>query len=185
MKTAPNLILVGPMGSGKTSLGKRLAARLGLPFVDADREIERSTGASITLIFELEGEAGFRAREHETLKRLCHGEGRVIATGGGAILHPQTRQLLPERGFVLYLAADPDTQLDRLRHDRSRPLLQSSDRRVVLQRISEERTPLYESVADLRHDTARSNLRRGVEKILTQLQQRWRLPNHSNLDASA
>ena len=185
MKTAPNLILVGPMGSGKTSLGKRLAARLGLPFVDADREIERMTGATITLIFELEGEAGFRAREHETLKHLCEGEGRVIATGGGAVLHPETRQLLPTRGFVLYLAADPDTQLDRLRQDRSRPLLQGTDRRAVLQRISEERNPLYESVADLHHDTARGGLRRGLEQILIHLQQQWQMPKHSSLDTSA
>lgn len=185
MKIAPNLILIGPMGSGKTSLGKRLAKRLSLPFVDVDREIENCTGASINLIFELEGEAGFRAREHETLKRLLENEGQVIATGGGAVLHSETRRLLPTRGFVLYLAADPDTQLDRLRHDRTRPLLQSDDRRSVLQRISQERNPLYESLADLRHDTARSGLRRGLEKILLHLQQQWQMSNHSSLDASA
>ena len=173
MKTASNLILVGPMGSGKTSIGKRLAQRLGLPFEDADRKIEHVTGASIPLIFELEGEAGFRVREHAVLQRLCQGEGQVIATGGGAVLHPETRGLLSERGFVLYLAIDPDAQLHRLRHDRSRPLLQCTDRRSLLQRISAERTPLYESIADLRHDTGRGAMREAIEQILILLRQHW------------
>ncbi len=173
MKTASNLILVGPMGSGKTSIGKRLAERLGLPFVDADRTIEQDTGASIALIFELEGEAGFRVREHAVLQRLCAGERQVIATGGGAVLHPETRRLLGERGFVLYLAIDPDTQLRRLRHDRGRPLLQCADRRATLQRISAERTPLYEAIADLRHDTGRGGIRQVIEQILALLGQHW------------
>lgn len=173
MKTASNLVLIGPMGSGKTSIGKRLAVRLGLPFVDADRKIEHVTGASIPLIFELEGEAGFRAREHAVLRGLCQDEGQVIATGGGAVLHPETRRLLSERGFVLYLALDPDAQLHRLRHDRSRPLLQCTDRRSLLQRISAERTPLYESIADLRHDTGRGAMREAIEQILILLRQHW------------
>ena len=175
MKSAPNLILIGPMGAGKTSIGKRLASRLGLVFVDADHEIERLTGASVSLIFELEGEAAFRAREHEVLRRLCQGSGQVIATGGGAILHPETRALLPERGFVVYLSVDPDTQLHRLRNDRKRPLLQTPDRRAVLQRISAERTGLYESIADLRHDTARGNFRQGIERIALHLAAHWTL----------
>lgn len=173
MKSAPNLILIGPMGAGKTSIGKRLATRLGLRFVDADHEIERATGASIALIFELEGEAAFRAREHAVLQRLCQDSGQVIATGGGAILNPHTRELLPKRGFVLYLAADPDTQLQRLRHDHKRPLLQTPDRRATLQRISDERTALYESIADFRHDTARGSFRAGLEHIAQHLTAHW------------
>ena len=173
MKSAPNLILIGPMGAGKTSIGKRLAIRLGLRFVDADHEIERVTGASISLIFELEGEAAFRAREHDVLHGLCQNSDQVIATGGGAVLNAQTRDLLVARGFVLYLAADPDTQLQRLRYDNKRPLLQTPDRRATLQRISDERTALYESIADFRHDTARGSFRMGLERILQHLTAHW------------
>lgn len=173
MKSAPNLILIGPMGAGKTALGKRLAKHLSLDFVDADQELEHSTGASIPLIFELEGEAGFRQREHATLARLCNGSGRVIATGGGAILHPETRALLPRRGFVLYLAVNLDAQLRRLRHDRSRPLLQTPDRRGALQAIGAQREPLYEALADLRYDTSRGNLHQALECILAELREHW------------
>lgn len=165
------------MGSGKSSIGRRLAERLALPFVDADREIERITGASIPLIFELEGEAGFRTREHDTLMQLCAQEGQVIATGGGAVLHPQTRTLLPARSFVLYLAVDLESQLRRLAHDRSRPLLQRGDRRELLQRIGEERAPLYTQVADLRYDTGRAGVRHAVEQILALLREHWLQPS--------
>lgn len=182
MKSAPNLVLVGPMGSGKSSIGRRLAERLGLPFVDADREIERATGATIPLIFEMEGEAGFRARERDTLLHLCAGEGQVIATGGGAVLHPDTRTLLPARSFVLYLAVDLDSQLRRLAHDRGRPLLQRGDRREILQRIGEERAPLYAQVADLRYDTGRCGVRHAVDQLLALLHQHWQLPHPAPLD---
>ncbi len=187
MKSAPNLVLIGPMGSGKSSIGRRLAERLALPFVDADREIERSTGAAIPLIFELEGEAGFRAREHETLARLCAGHGQVIATGGGAVLHADTRALLPARGFVLYLAVDLETQLRRLSNDRNRPLLQRGDRRELLQRIGEERAPIYARLADLRYDTGRAGVRHAVDQILALLRQHWRLsqPLPAPLDTPA
>lgn len=187
MKSAPNLVLIGPMGSGKSSIGRRLAERLSLPFVDADREIERSTGATIPLIFELEGEAGFRAREHEVLTRLCEGHGQVIATGGGAVLHADTRALLPGRSFVLYLAVDLETQLRRLSTDRSRPLLQRVDRREVLQRIGEERAPLYTQLADLRYDTGHAGVRHAVDQILSLLHQRWRMsqPHPTPLDTPA
>ena len=185
MKFAPNLILVGPMGSGKTSLGKRLAQRLGMIFVDADREIERSTGANIPLIFELEGEAGFRLREHEVLQQLCAGAGRVIATGGGAVLHPDTGPLLSRRGFVVYLQVDARTQLERLRHDRSRPLLQREDRAEALQRLSQEREPLYQCVADLRHDTSHGSLKHGVEQLVAALDLHWRRTDTGTLDPPA
>lgn len=185
MKSAPNLILIGPMGAGKTALGKRLAERLGLVFVDADQQIERDTGARIPLIFELEGEAGFRQREHATLARLCANTHQVIATGGGAILHPDTRELLPQRGFVLYLAVDLDTQLRRLRHDRQRPLLQCEDRRTVLSQISARREPLYEAFADLRYDTSHGSLRQGLERLLALLHQHWTLSATTTLENPA
>ena len=187
MKSAPNLVLIGPMGSGKSSIGRRLADRLALPFVDADREIERCTGAAIPLIFELEGEAGFRAREHEVLARLCEGQGQVIATGGGAVLHPDTRALLPRRSFVLYLAVDLESQLRRLSSDRSRPLLQHGDRREVLQRIGAERAPIYAQLADLRYDTGRAGVRHAVDQILAVLHQHWRMtqPLPAPLDTPA
>ncbi len=173
MKSAPNLILVGPMGSGKSSIGRRLANRLGLPFVDADREIECSTGAAISLIFELEGEAGFREREHEVLARLCRAGPAVIATGGGAVLRADNRRLLSRHGFVVHLDVDPESQLRRLSSDRSRPLLQRPDRRDVLRRLGEERAPLYAEVADLRYETGSGSVRQAVERLADLLRERW------------
>src|SRR5690606_33937684 len=114
MDPAPNLVLVGPMGSGKSSIGRRLAERFGLAFFDADREIEAQAGASIATIFECAGEAAFRARERVVLAALLANEGAVIATGGGAVLDPRTRQLLHQRGFVVHLHVDIPQQLARL-----------------------------------------------------------------------
>ena len=153
MKSAPNLVLVGPMGAGKSSIGKRIAGRLGLAFVDADREIETRTGASVTTIFECEGEAGFRAREAATLADLLDGADQVIATGGGAVLDADNRRRMRERGFVVHLHVSLARQLERLARDRTRPLLAGDDREAVLRRLSELRAPLYAEVADLRFDT--------------------------------
>ncbi|HXH01255.1 MAG TPA: shikimate kinase [Xanthomonadaceae bacterium] len=153
MNSARNLVLVGPMGAGKTSIGRRLAERLGLRFVDADREIEQRTGASVGTIFDCEGEQGFRAREREVLAELLLGEGQLLATGGGAVLDEQSRQLMRERACVVHLHASVEEQLRRLARDRSRPLLQRPDRAAVLQRLAETRAPLYAQVAHLRIDT--------------------------------
>jgi shikimate kinase len=153
MNPAPNLVLVGPMGAGKSSIGRRLAARFGLPFVDVDREIEAQTGTTVATIFDCEGEAGFRARERTVLAALLAGAGAVIATGGGAVLDPATRTLLAQRGFVVYLQVGLEQQLERLARDRSRPLLAGADRREVLERLGRERGPLYAAVADLAFDT--------------------------------
>src|SRR5690606_30933668 len=125
MNPAPNLVLVGPMGSGKSSIGRRLAERFGLAFFDADREIEAQAGASIATIFECAGEAAFRARGQIVLVGLLAGEGAVIATGGGALLDARRRRLLRERGFDVHLHVDVPQQLARLARDRSRPLLAS------------------------------------------------------------
>ncbi len=153
MKSAPNLVLVGPMGAGKSSIGKRLAARLGMAFVDADREVEERTGASINTIFECEGESGFRARESATLADLLEGKGQVIATGGGAVLDPENRARMKRHGFVIHLQVGAERQLERLARDRSRPLLATEDRDAVLRRLSEQRAPLYADVSDLDFDT--------------------------------
>lgn len=153
MESAPNLVLVGPMGAGKTSIGKRLAERFGLAFVDSDREVETHTGVRVATIFDCEGETGFRARERTSLAALLAGEGRLVATGGGAVLDPQTRDLLRTRGFVVYLRVGIDEQLRRLAHDRARPLIAGDDREAVLQRLAGERGPLYAEVADLSFET--------------------------------
>lgn len=153
MNPAPNLVLVGPMGAGKSSIGRRLAERFGLRFVDADREIEARTGATIPTIFECEGEAGFRARERSVLAALLADADTVVATGGGAVLDEGSRRLLRERGFVVHLQVAVGAQLERLARDRSRPLLAGGDREEVLRRLAAVRDPLYAEVADLQFDT--------------------------------
>lgn len=153
MNTAPNLVLVGPMGAGKTSIGKRLAERFGLQFVDADREVEAHTGASVSTIFDCEGEAGFRERERAALTALLNGTDTLIATGGGAVLDDGNRALMRTRGFVVHLHVGVEEQLRRLARDRTRPLLQRDDREDALRALAGIREPLYTDVADLRFDT--------------------------------
>jgi shikimate kinase len=174
MNPAPNLVLVGPMGSGKSSIGKRLAERFRLAFHDADREIEARTGASVGTIFECVGEAGFRSREHAVLADLLAAENTVIATGGGAVLDPQTRQLLRERGFVVHLHVSIAQQLARLSRDRSRPLLAGDDREDVLRRLADIREPLYAEVADLRFDTDLLAAADTAARLGHLLESRWR-----------
>lgn len=137
------------MGAGKTAIGRRLASALERPFIDADRELEQRTGATVNLIFELEGEPGFRSREHELLNELTQRREIVLATGGGAVLNPVTRQFLSQRGLVVYLPADVDLQLKRLAKDRQRPLLRHPDRAQRLREMAQLRNPLYESIADV------------------------------------
>jgi len=144
-----NIFLIGPMGSGKTTIGQRLAALLGLEFVDCDHELEAVTGASVSLIFDVEGEEGFRARETRMLEQLTGRSGVLIATGGGVVLREENRKLLSERGTVVYLKTSVNQQLRRLSRDKSRPLLQTADRRAKLSRLAEERNPLYREIADI------------------------------------
>ena len=153
MNPANNLILVGPMGAGKTSIGRRLAERFGLEFVDADQAIVERTGATINAIFEHVGEAGFREREQATLAQLLAREGMLVSTGGGAVLSADNRKLMQTRGFVVYLQVSVEAQLKRVGRDRSRPLLQCGDREQVLRDLSLHRGPLYAEVADLMLDT--------------------------------
>jgi shikimate kinase len=144
-----NIYLIGPMGSGKTTIGYRLAQKFGMPFYDSDQEIETHTGASISLIFEIEGEAGFRQREKRMLQELSMLEGVLVATGGGAIVDQGNRDLLRKSGIVVYLRTSVDQQLDRLGRDRSRPLLQTADKPCKLLELAQDRNPLYEQTADL------------------------------------
>lgn len=137
------------MGSGKTTIGQRVAALLGLEFLDCDHELEAHTGASVNLIFEIEGEQGFRERETRMLEQLSAREGVLVATGGGAVIREANRKLLRERGLVVYLKTPVAQQLKRLRRDKSRPLLQTDDRKEKLLRLARQRNPLYEELADI------------------------------------
>lgn len=148
-KPFTNVYLIGPMGSGKTSIGQRLAKLLGLEFLDNDHELEKQTGASVGLIFDLEGEEGFRKRETAMLKKLVARQKILLATGGGTVVREENRELLRNSGLVVYLRTSVGQQLRRLSHDKSRPLLQSANREEKLARLAEERNPLYEQLADL------------------------------------
>lgn len=173
MNPASNLILVGPMGAGKTSIGRRLACQLDLAFVDADHVLEERTGATVALIFELEGEPGFRRREHELLEDLCAGHGQLIATGGGAVLDPANRALMARAGFVVHLHASVRQQLARLERDRVRPLLAAPDRRERLQAMARVRDPLYAEVADLRFDSDGLAVSVAAERLRVLLDAHW------------
>ena len=164
-----NIFLVGLMGSGKTTVGRLLAKRLGLRFVDSDHEIEARTGATISWIFEIEGEESFRRREVETIKDLTGQTGVVLATGGGAVVHPDNRKHLKSRGTVIYLRASVNNILQRTMHDKSRPLLQTENRRKKLEELAKQREPFYREVADIIVDTGRPNVHAMVQSILTQL----------------
>lgn len=174
MNPASNLILVGPMGAGKTCIGRRLAQRCGLRLVDADREIERRTGASVATIFDCEGEAGFRQRERTMLAELLAGDGLLLATGGGAVLDAGNRELLMTRGFVVHLHVTPAQQLQRLARDRSRPLLARPDRDAALRDLAQVREPLYAQVADLRFDTGNLSAATAAARLAGQLDSHWR-----------
>lgn len=173
MNPASNLVLVGPMGAGKTCVGRRLAERYGLRLVDADHEIERLAGASINTIFEIEGEAAFRARESAVLATLLAHDGIVLSTGGGAVLDPDNRRRMRERGFVVHLMVSVEQQLARLARDRSRPLLARGDREQVLRDLSAKRAPLYAEVADLVFDTDAWDSAAGADVLAGELDTRW------------
>jgi shikimate kinase len=149
MTGIPNLILVGPMGAGKTTIGRLLAAELSRDFFDTDHEIQERCGADIPWIFDVEGEEGFRERETQMIRELSSREGVVIATGGGAVLREENRRLLRECGTVIYLCITVEQQLKRTARDRNRPLLQRADRDLVLREMYHQRDPLYRATADI------------------------------------
>lgn len=153
MKTSSNVFLVGPMGAGKSTIGRLLAADLRLDFKDTDKEIEDRSGVDIPWIFDMEGEAGFRAREAAVLTELCQLDHVLLATGGGIVLREDNRKILAGAGRVVYLMTSVDEQVQRTNRDKKRPLLQTEDPRQVLTELMALRHPLYEDVADYQIDT--------------------------------
>jgi len=169
MKTPGSIFLTGPMGSGKSTIGRQLAKQLAMPFHDSDHEIEHRTGVDIPLIFELEGETGFRKRESGVIDDLTRLPDIVLATGGGAILDPENRERLGDRGTVIYLHTSVDQQLSRTAHDRNRPLLQTPDPRTTLEELLAIRDPLYREIADLVIETDGMRVRDVVREIVRKL----------------
>jgi shikimate kinase len=165
-----NVYLIGPMGSGKTTIGQRLAKKLGLEFLDNDHELERQTGASVNLIFDLEGEEGFRKRETAMLEKLTTRENILLATGGGSIIMPENRELLKQSGLVVYLRTSVGQQIQRLSRDRSRPLLQSGDRKEKLARLAKERNTLYEELADITYPSRNCGLEAATQVLYESIQ---------------
>jgi len=169
---AGSIFLVGLMGAGKTSVGRLLAKRLGKRFIDSDHEIEARTGVRIPVIFEIEGEAGFRQRETAMIDELTRHEDIVLATGGGAVMDGRNREALHTRGTVVYLRANVDDLWNRTRRDRNRPLLQTADPRARLAELMAARDPLYREVAHLVVDTGAQSLRTLVVRLEALLVQR-------------
>ncbi len=174
MKLAANLFLVGLMGAGKTTVGRLLARRLRRPFYDSDHEVEHRCGVEIAVIFDIEGEAGFRAREAQVIDELSALDGVVLATGGGAVLDPANRQRLAARGTVVYLHALPADLYPRIRHDRKRPLLATPDPRLRLEQLYAQRDPLYREIADFVVDTARQSASVLARDLLQRLEEGWK-----------
>ena len=172
MKTPGSLFLTGPMGAGKSTIGRQLSRQLRMNFYDSDREIENRTGVDIPLIFELEGEQGFRKRERLVIDELTSLPDIVLATGGGAILDADNRKHLAERGLVIYLHASVNQQLARTKHDRNRPLLQTENPRQRLDDLMQLRDPLYREIADLVIDTDGKRVMAVVNQIIRKLKLR-------------
>ena len=158
MNKQDNIFLVGLMGAGKTTVGRQLAKQLGKTFIDSDQEIEARTGVRIPVIFEIEGEAGFRKREEFVIELLTAQSNIVLGTGGGAVLSAASRELLKSRGMVVYLRGSPEQLYERTRHDKNRPLLQTEDPLAKLKALYAQRDPLYREVADLVIDTGRQSV---------------------------
>lgn len=165
-----SIFLIGPMGSGKTAVGKALAKLCQFEFIDSDHEIERRTGVDIPMIFEKEGEAGFRARERDVIAELTQRPRVVLSTGGGAILAPESRALLRERGFVVYLQTSVQQQAQRVREGQHRPMLQGADDVATrLAALMAERAPLYEQTAHIVVPTDRRHVRSVADEIMREL----------------
>jgi shikimate kinase len=169
MLSQRNIFLIGPMGSGKSAVGRCLARLFRLTFHDSDADIEAKTGVDIAFIFEKEGEAGFRVRERESIDRLTGLDGVVLATGGGAILHPDNRRVLAGRGTVVYLETSVAQQLERTRHGRHRPLLNQSDPEEKLAELMRHRANLYAEIADLTVQTDGRRVQTVAEEIHREL----------------
>lgn len=170
-----NIYLVGLMGAGKTTIGRVLARRLGMSFVDSDHEVEARTGVRVPTIFEIEGEEGFRRREAQVIADLAAAGGVVVATGGGVVLKPENRQNIKTNSFVAYLNVPPYLLHERTRHDKSRPLLQVDDPLGKLKELHAQRDPLYREVADLVVDGGRLNAQTVAQVLIKEIAERWKL----------
>jgi shikimate kinase len=175
MNPSRNLFLIGPTGAGKTTIGRQLAARYGLPFIDLDQEIEQRNGVPVSTIFEIEGEPGFRRREHALLEECSRRDGVLLASGAGAVLDPLNRRHLAERGYVVWLQASVPLQLHRLALDTTRPLLADTDRQLKLETMAATRTALYQEIADLiiPHSGENEGLLAATERCIALIDQHW------------
>lgn len=173
MNPSRNLFIIGPTGAGKTSLGRRLAAHYGLPFVDLDHEIERHCGVDVSTVFEIEGEPGFRQRESLLLDACSQRDGVLLATGAGAVLAEANRRWLAQRGFVVWLQASIEDQLLRLERDHRRPLLAVPDRHARLQSMAQQREPIYRALADLAIPGVHANVADAGAACIMLIDQHW------------
>ena len=164
-----NIFLIGPMGAGKTTVGRQLARRLDRSFYDSDREVEAACGVDIPTIFDFEGEAGFRSREERMIDLLTSKPDIVLATGGGAVLREENRNYLRSRGIVVFLDVDIDVQVERTSRNNSRPLLRQGDPKTTLMEISKQRGPIYRELAHVRISTSNQRHQRVVDKICQQI----------------
>lgn len=169
MKHPRNIFLIGPMGAGKSAVGRHLARTLHLSFVDSDDEIESRTGVDIPFIFEKEGEEGFRRREASVIDDLSKIDGVVLATGGGAVVDPQNRSLLGGRGYVVYLYTTVDQQMSRTQRGRERPMLETADPRATLEELLATRDPMYREIADLVVETDGRKVKSVANDIIEQI----------------
>ena len=165
MSLKRNIFLIGPMGSGKTAVGRQLARLYRFAFLDSDADVEAKTGVDIAFIFEKEGEAGFRVRERESIERLTRLDGIVLATGGGAVIDPDNRRVLAERGAVVYLETSIEQQLERTRHARHRPLLNNTDPEEKLRELMTKRAALYAEIAQVTVSTDGRRVQLVAEEI--------------------
>jgi shikimate kinase len=174
MSQAPNVYMVGMMGAGKTTVGRMLARKLQLPFVDSDQEVEARCGVKVPVIFDLEGEAGFRAREAQVIAELTARTGILLATGGGVVLDAQNRERLAQTGTVIYLRARPEDLYRRVRGDRNRPLLATPDPLARLRELYAQRDPLYQEIAHITVDTGSQGITILVRALVAKLEELWK-----------